>query len=291
MSSELVDRISPLIYTILRSPNTVSSQVTAKSVRKTLINEHGISQDDIQNNKQEVNDRILAIFREVFPDVGNGAEESVPAAREQVQQTPGKRKYEDSLSVPKSTVAPSSPAVPLVEQSKKKRRKEMSEDEDEDVARRLQQAYNDDRTTRGSTSGSNKRKKTATSSEVGKGKKGKVKSKAFVEDDEEGGDSVGSGTEGRKKGKREGGGEAKGGFSKPMILSDELAELVAATTLPRPQVVKRLWEYIKDHQLQKASDKRVIICDTKLEKIFKVPEIGMFQMNKVLSNHMRTAEE
>ncbi|KAG8809536.1 hypothetical protein FRC17_003397, partial [Serendipita sp. 399] len=97
MSSELLDRISPLIYTILRSPNIVPSEVSAKNVRKTLINEYGISQEDIQNNKKAINDRILSIFTEVFPNVGNGAGESTPAAREDIQQTPMKRKYQGNL--------------------------------------------------------------------------------------------------------------------------------------------------------------------------------------------------
>jgi upstream activation factor subunit UAF30 len=50
--------------------------------------------------------------------------------------------------------------------------------------------------------------------------------------------------------------------------------------LSRPQVVKQLWVYIKSQGLQ---DKKIIKCDEKLQKVFKVPEIDMFQMNKVLS--------
>lgn len=67
------------------------------------------------------------------------------------------------------------------------------------------------------------------------------------------------------------------------VCSEELAAVVGAPTLPRPQVVKQLWEYIKYHDLQKEGNKRVICCDEKLQKVFKATEIDMFQMNKVLS--------
>jgi upstream activation factor subunit UAF30 len=53
-------------------------------------------------------------------------------------------------------------------------------------------------------------------------------------------------------------------------------------SLARPQVVKQLWIYIKHNGLQKATNKKVIVCDEKLLKVFKSPEIDMFQMNKVL---------
>jgi upstream activation factor subunit UAF30 len=58
-------------------------------------------------------------------------------------------------------------------------------------------------------------------------------------------------------------------FNKPMGLSGELANVVGESTLSRPQVVKKLWEYIKEHQLQNPSDKRVIICDNLLRDLFK----------------------
>jgi upstream activation factor subunit UAF30 len=77
--------------------------------------------------------------------------------------------------------------------------------------------------------------------------------------------------------------------------------------LARPQVVKQLWVYIKGNGLQKSTNKKVIVCDEKLQKVFKAPEIDMFQMNKVLGrcvslaliivldvdipSHLRTADE
>lgn len=58
-------------------------------------------------------------------------------------------------------------------------------------------------------------------------------------------------------------------FNKEMQLSNELQDVVGVEKLSRPQVVKQLWAYIKDRNLQNPSDKRQIICDEKLQKLFK----------------------
>jgi chromatin remodeling complex protein RSC6 len=57
--------------------------------------------------------------------------------------------------------------------------------------------------------------------------------------------------------------------------------------LPRGQVVSKVWEYIKKHNLQKATDKRVIVADANLKKIFGVDECSMFEMNKHLARHLK----
>lgn len=56
--------------------------------------------------------------------------------------------------------------------------------------------------------------------------------------------------------------------------------------LPRTEVTKRIWVYIKENNLQNPNNKREILCDDKLEKIFKRKKIDMFQMTKVLSTVM-----
>lgn len=61
--------------------------------------------------------------------------------------------------------------------------------------------------------------------------------------------------------------------------------------LSRPQVVKKLWEHIKANELQDPSDKRQIICDEKLQAVFKQSSINMFQMNKLLGNQLYPIEE
>jgi upstream activation factor subunit UAF30 len=52
--------------------------------------------------------------------------------------------------------------------------------------------------------------------------------------------------------------------------------------LSRPQVVKQLWVYIKDRELQNPDNRREILCDPSLKAVFGVEKINMFKMNKVL---------
>lgn len=55
--------------------------------------------------------------------------------------------------------------------------------------------------------------------------------------------------------------------------------------------MREIWAYVKDRQLQDPSNKKMIICDAKLEAIFKKKRIDCFQMNKYLSRHLHTQEE
>ncbi len=73
---------------------------------------------------------------------------------------------------------------------------------------------------------------------------------------------------------------------KPMNLSEELEAVVGKGPLPRSQVVKKLWEYIKKHDLQNPQNKRNILADEKLLTLFKKKEVTMFEMTKIVSPHM-----
>lgn len=73
---------------------------------------------------------------------------------------------------------------------------------------------------------------------------------------------------------------------KPMNLSDELEAVVGKGPMPRSQVVKKLWEYIKKHDLQNPQNKRNILADDKLMPLFKKKEVTMFEMTKIVSPHM-----
>nr|XP_027112416.1 DNA ligase 1-like isoform X4 [Coffea arabica] len=76
------------------------------------------------------------------------------------------------------------------------------------------------------------------------------------------------------------------GFSKPCAISPQLQELVGVPEMARTEVVKKMWAYIREKNLQNPKDKRKIICDEALRAIFRVNTINMFQMNKVLSKHI-----
>ncbi len=75
-------------------------------------------------------------------------------------------------------------------------------------------------------------------------------------------------------------------FMKPMTPSATLAAVVGAKPLPRTEVTKKVWEYIKKNKLQDAANKRMINADAKLKDIFKKPQVSMFEMIKVISYHL-----
>ena len=64
------------------------------------------------------------------------------------------------------------------------------------------------------------------------------------------------------------GSSSGGGFNQEFTLSSDLAAVVGAPKLSRPKVVKGLWVYIKEHNLQDPSDKRQILCDAALRRVF-----------------------
>ena len=74
---------------------------------------------------------------------------------------------------------------------------------------------------------------------------------------------------------------------KPMKVSDELATVVGKGPMPRSEVVKALWVYIKKHDLQNPANKRNILADEKLKAIFGGKgEVTMFEMTKLVSPHL-----
>ncbi len=75
---------------------------------------------------------------------------------------------------------------------------------------------------------------------------------------------------------------------KPMTLSADLQAVVGAGPMPRGQVVKKMWEYIKKHDLQNPANKRNIFADEKLKPLFGgKKEVTMFEMTKLVSGHMK----
>lgn len=74
---------------------------------------------------------------------------------------------------------------------------------------------------------------------------------------------------------------------KPMTISPELAEVVGKGPMPRSEVVKELWVYIKKHDLQDPQNKRNINADDKLKKVFDGKSVvNMFEMTKLVSKHL-----
>ena len=76
-------------------------------------------------------------------------------------------------------------------------------------------------------------------------------------------------------------------LQKPLTPSPELAEIVGKDQLPRGQVVSKVWDYIRKHNLQNPADKREILADAKLKKVFGRDKCTMFEMNKYLAQHLK----
>ncbi|MFC2589392.1 SWIB/MDM2 domain-containing protein [Ottowia sp. oral taxon 894] len=73
---------------------------------------------------------------------------------------------------------------------------------------------------------------------------------------------------------------------KPLTPSPQLAAIIGSKPMPRTEVTKKVWEYIKAHKLQDAANKRNINADAKLKEIFKKPQVSMFEMTKLISGHL-----
>jgi upstream activation factor subunit UAF30 len=76
-------------------------------------------------------------------------------------------------------------------------------------------------------------------------------------------------------------------LTKPVKPDEYLAAVVGADELPRPEVVKKLWTYIKSEGLQDAQNRRMINADDKLRPIFDgKSQVSMFEMTKLVSKHL-----
>ena len=76
-------------------------------------------------------------------------------------------------------------------------------------------------------------------------------------------------------------------FMKPMKVSAELGAVVGKGPMPRSEVVKKLWAYIKKHKLQDTKNKRNINADDTLKKVFGGKKtVSMFEMTKLVSKHL-----
>ena len=73
--------------------------------------------------------------------------------------------------------------------------------------------------------------------------------------------------------------------------SDDLAAVVGDEALARGEAVSKVWEYVKLHKLQDPDDGRQINADDKLEKVFGKKSVTMFEMNKILSEHLSSVDE
>lgn len=87
----------------------------------------------------------------------------------------------------------------------------------------------------------------------------------------------------QEKGKRRPG----AGFMKPVTPDDKLAAIIGNQAVPRTEVTKKVWEYIRQHQLQDPENKTFIRADEQLKQVFDGKErVSMFEMTKLVFKHV-----
>ena len=76
-------------------------------------------------------------------------------------------------------------------------------------------------------------------------------------------------------------------LQRPLQPSEALAAVVGPGPLPRGEVVSKVWDYIKSHNLQNPENRREILADGKLKSVFGKDKVTMFEMNKYLAQHLK----
>src|SRR6187402_3086802 len=79
---------------------------------------------------------------------------------------------------------------------------------------------------------------------------------------------------------------ANAAFMKAMTPSGSLAAIIGDKPVPRTEVTKKVWEYIKKNNLQDKAKRTMINADAKLKEIFKKGQVSMFEMTKLVNNHL-----
>jgi chromatin remodeling complex protein RSC6 len=277
MNFNLEDLEGPIMR-ILTAPGVDLSTISAKGVRQKLLEDSalGLTPRGLKERRTEVDTMISNIYegvsrqaqtdeskrkREEETEKGSEQEDRGEEATEEQDDQDDDTEEQDAEAYEEDDVKPPT--------KKKKGAAKSVEEADAELARKLASELNS-RSRRGTSNGASATPK----------KRKTKKSAALVDSDAE---DDGEDEEKPKK-KRSGG--ARGGFAKEYILSESLSVVVGVDKLSRPQVVKRLWEYIRGHELQNPSNRREIMCDDNMRAVFGTEKVDMFRMNKVLGRHL-----
>ena len=90
-----------------------------------------------------------------------------------------------------------------------------------------------------------------------------------------------------KKKKKSSGRKPNAAFMAPVTPSAALSEVVGSKPLPRTELTKKLWAYIKKNNLQDATNRRMIKADDRLRPIFGKSQVDMFQMTSLVNKHVK----
>ncbi|RPD52755.1 SWIB-domain-containing protein [Lentinus tigrinus ALCF2SS1-7] len=247
-----VAALEPKIRQILSAPGIDLSTISAKRVRKQLLEiDSTLTQEFVRGNKEDIDRITQTVYEEISQQLG-----------EEEEEVPPKRARDEDATEGEGSAPP----------KKAKKTKTKQEQADEEYARQLQNEINGGRA-RSARATSTKAKANGTK----RGKKGPKSSATVNSDGEE--------ESGEEKPKKRG-----GGFKKEYALSPPLAALLGVEKLARPQVVKQLWDHIKANNMQNPDNRKEIICDEPFRAVFGVDKIDMFKMNKELGSHLYEPE-
>lgn len=273
MSFSLEDLEDPIMR-ILTAPGVDLSTISAKGVRQKLLEDTalGLTARGLKERRTEVDAMISSIYEEISRQAQTDEskrkrKEETDAGTEQEEATEEQDDQDDAAEEQDAEASEEDDVKPPTK--KKKGAAKSVEEADAELARKLASQLNS-RSRRGTSNGASttpKKRKTKKSAAV-------VDSGAEDEDEDD------------EKPKKKRGGGARGGFAKEYILSESLSVVVGVDKLSRPQVVKRLWEYIRGHELQNPSNRREIMCDDNMRAVFGTEKVDMFRMNKVLGRHL-----
>ncbi|XP_011881811.1 PREDICTED: upstream activation factor subunit spp27-like [Vollenhovia emeryi] len=236
--------------------------MTAKKVRQQIEKKLYV---DLAERKKEVDDLVMECVQEKH----GGGKKKKKAAREESED--GEEEEEEGSEEEEEEKKPGqqNPA----KKTPNKRKKGSSDDEES--------ASDDD----ASDEEYSPKKPKVTSKKTKPGKKGKKKG-SDSDSDEDWGKNKKAPSSTAKKG---GGSKGKGGgytrVTRVITLSPELAAVVGAEQMTRPQVVKKVWRIIKERNLYDPENRQFAICDEELMKVIGVKRFRTFGMMKYLKNH------
>ncbi|KAJ3022971.1 hypothetical protein HKX48_004729 [Thoreauomyces humboldtii] len=254
--------------------------ITTRSVREQLKAE--TDDPEIDTKKKELDTRILAMLDELGPEETDDEENDV---KEEVVAYQAKRVKTEPSSLVKVEPLPS--RAPSGEPGSSSQGRgtttanstkgiDGSDDSEPDGADRL---------------ATKKRGVTMESTTARPRTKTKIKSDDFIDDSD---DSEGGGMNRLATKKRRATSESTNGFTRALACSPELSHFLGGVAeISRPETVKRIWAYVREHELQDASDRRYIILDHALRPLFgrNRKRVQMFTMNKLLAGHLRKPED
>ena len=92
----------------------------------------------------------------------------------------------------------------------------------------------------------------------------------------------------KKAASKKSGGPGNPAFMAPVNITPELAKIVGKDSMPRTEIVKKIWDYIKKKDLQDKKNRRMINADEQLKVVFKgKDQVSMFELAKIVNNHVK----